>query len=50
MAARESLIGTFLKTPTSHATEIIGEVGFNFVVIDQEHSPFDRTATDLADS
>ena len=48
MAAREPLIGTFLKTPTSHATEIIGEVGFDFVVIDQEHSPFDRTATDIA--
>lgn len=48
MAARNPLIGTFLKTPTSHATEIIGEVGFDFVVIDQEHSPFDRTATDIA--
>ena len=48
MASREPLIGTFLKTPTSHATEIIGEVGFDFVVIDQEHSPFDRMATDIA--
>jgi 2-keto-3-deoxy-L-rhamnonate aldolase RhmA len=48
LAAREPLVGTFLKTPTSHATEILGEVGFDFVVIDQEHAPFDRTTTDIA--
>lgn len=48
VAAREPLIGTFLKTPTSHGTEIVGGVGFDFVVIDQEHSPFDRAATDVA--
>lgn len=48
VAARQPLIGTFLKTPTSHATEIIGELGFDFVVIDQEHSSFDRAATDVA--
>ena len=48
LAAHEPLIGTFLKTPTSHATEIIGALGFDFVVIDQEHGPFDRTSTDVA--
>lgn len=46
--AGEHLVGTFLKTPTSHATEIIGELGFDFVVIDQEHAPFDRMSTDVA--
>jgi 2-keto-3-deoxy-L-rhamnonate aldolase RhmA len=46
--AREPLIGTFLKTPTSHATEIVGDAGFDFVVIDQEHAPFGRTTTDIA--
>lgn len=46
--AREPLIGTFLKTPTGHATEIIGDAGFDFVVIDQEHAPFDRTSSDIA--
>lgn len=45
---KEPLVGTFLKTPTSHGTEILGGVGFDFVVIDQEHSPFDRTTTDIA--
>jgi 2-keto-3-deoxy-L-rhamnonate aldolase RhmA len=42
------LIGTFVKTPTGHATEILGDVGFDFVVIDAEHAPFDRGAIDQA--
>lgn len=45
---RESLIGSFIKTPTGHAIEILGAVGFDFVVIDQEHAPFDRGSTDVA--
>src|SRR3954470_6946243 len=48
LLAGEKLIGTFLKTPTSHGTEIVAGVGFDFVVIDQEHAPFDRTTTDIA--
>jgi len=44
----EVLLGTFLKTPTGHATEVLGHVGFDFVVIDQEHAPFDRGTIDLA--
>src|SRR3954471_24704022 len=48
LRAGTRLVGTFLKTPTSHATEIIGDVGFDFAVIDQEHAPFDRTSTDIA--
>lgn len=46
--AREPLIGTFLKTPTGHATEIVADAGFDFVVIDQEHAAFDRTTADIA--
>lgn len=42
------LYGTFIKTPTSHAVEIIGGLGFDFVVIDQEHAPFDRGSTEVA--
>lgn len=45
--ARETLVGTFMKTPTSHGTEIIGALGFDFVIIDQEHSPFDRASIDM---
>jgi len=48
MLAGERLVGTFLKTPTSHATEIVAGLGFDFVVIDQEHAPFDRATTDIA--
>lgn len=48
LLAGDKLVGTFLKTPTSHATEIVAGLGFDFVVIDQEHSPFDRTTTDIA--
>jgi 2-keto-3-deoxy-L-rhamnonate aldolase RhmA len=44
--ARELLVGTFIKTPTTHSTEILGGVGFDFVVIDEEHAPFDRVTID----
>jgi len=46
LQAGERLIGTFIKTPTSHATEILGDLGFDFVVIDEEHAPFDRVTID----
>ena len=46
--ARQTLVGTFLKTPTGHGVEIMGDAGFDFVVIDQEHAPFDRSSTDVA--
>lgn len=45
--AGEGLLGTFLKTPTSHATEILADVGFDFVVVDAEHAPFSRADIDL---
>jgi 2-keto-3-deoxy-L-rhamnonate aldolase RhmA len=47
-AAGERLLGTFVKTPTSHPIEILGDVGFDFVVIDEEHAPFDRGTIDIA--
>ena len=47
-AEREQLTGTFIKTPTPHAIEIVGALGFDFVVIDEEHAPFDPQATDTA--
>jgi 2-keto-3-deoxy-L-rhamnonate aldolase RhmA len=42
----ELLLGTFIKTPTTHAIEILGGLGFDFVVIDAEHAPFDRATID----
>ncbi len=46
LLAHEPLLGTFVKTPTIHTTEILGELGFDFVVIDAEHAPFDRVSID----
>lgn len=42
----EHLVGTFVKTPTSHATEILGAIGFDFVVFDMEHAAIDIGALD----
>lgn len=47
LLARHAMWGTFLKLPTTQVIEIIGEVGYDFVVIDQEHAALDRGITDL---
>lgn len=39
---REPLIGTFMKFPGPHATEIIGQIGYDFVMLDEEHAPWTR--------
>ena len=44
--SRKPLLGTFLKTPTAHATEILGQAGFDFVVADAEHAPLSRSDID----
>ena len=46
LRARELLVGTFIKTPVTHPVEILGAAGLDFVVIDQEHAPFDRVTVD----
>lgn len=46
LLAREHLLGTFIKIPTTHATEIVGSIGFDFVVFDQEHAPLDSAVLD----
>ena len=47
LIAGDKLMGTFVKMPTTQAIEILGGVGFDFVVIDQEHAPLDRRDIDL---
>ena len=42
----DTLLGTFIKSPSSHAAEILGDVGLDFTVIDQEHAPIGRGALD----
>ncbi len=44
----DRLLGTFLKFLSGQPTEILGALGWDFVIIDQEHAPFDRRTTDEA--
>src|SRR3569833_3192681 len=46
-SARQTVVGSFIKTPTTHATEIFGALGYDFVAIDEEHAPIDRAMTDV---
>lgn len=43
---REELYGSFLKIPATMPAEILGAAGYDFVVVDEEHSPFNRETTD----
>jgi 2-keto-3-deoxy-L-rhamnonate aldolase RhmA len=47
LLSRELLIGTFCKTPTSHAAEILGSVGYDFVMLDEEHAPWTRQTLEV---
>lgn len=47
LIGRENVLGTFIKTPTSHATEILGILGFDFVIFDQEHAAIGQNALDV---
>lgn len=47
LIGRENVLGTFIKTPTSHATEIMGILGFDFVIFDQEHAAIGQNALDM---
>ncbi|MCP1198315.1 HpcH/HpaI aldolase/citrate lyase family protein [Notoacmeibacter sp. MSK16QG-6] len=44
--AQETLYGTFLKLPATMPAEILGSLGYDFIVVDEEHSPFNRETTD----
>ncbi len=41
LRAGETLLGTFITLPTAAIAEIVAEVGFDWLFIDGEHSPFD---------
>lgn len=46
LRANDPLVGTFVKTPSFQVAEILGSVGFDFIVIDEEHAPFNRETID----
>lgn len=45
--AKEGVLGAIIKTPAAHSIEILGDLGFDFVMLDAEHSVYDRAALDL---
>lgn len=47
LLAKEHVLGTFVKMPTTHITEMLGLLGFDFTLIDQEHGALDRGMVDL---
>ncbi|ODM43304.1 HpcH/HpaI aldolase family protein [Cereibacter johrii] len=46
LRAPEPILGTFLKIPSTQPAEILATLGFDFVVIDEEHAPFNPETTD----
>lgn len=40
------LAGTFLKTPAYQLVEVLAQSGLDFLCLDAEHAPFDRSAMD----
>ena len=47
LAAREPLLGTFLKTPHPHVVEVLATCGLDLLCLDAEHAPLDRATLDL---
>jgi len=41
-----TLLGTFLKIPSTQPAEILGGLGYHFAVIDEEHAPLNPETTD----
>ena len=46
LAAKEVLLGTFLKTPHPHVVEVLATSGLDCLCLDAEHAPFDRRDLD----
>ncbi len=46
LAARELLVGTFVKTPSPIIVEVLALTGLDCLCLDAEHAPFDRAAID----
>ena len=46
LANKEPLLGTFIKTPHPHNTEVLAKLGFATLCLDAEHAPFDRKDLD----
>jgi len=40
LVAREPLLGSFLKFTVPQPSEILGQIGYDFVMLDEEHAPW----------
>lgn len=47
LVARVQLVGCFIKTPHPTVIEVLGATDLDFLVLDGEHSPFDKTSINL---
>jgi 2-keto-3-deoxy-L-rhamnonate aldolase RhmA len=48
MLNREPVVGSFLKFTVPQVTEIYGHVGYDFVILDEEHAPWTREQLGVA--
>ncbi len=46
LSNKEPLLGAFVKTPHPIVTEVMAGAGYDFLVLDAEHAPFDRGTLD----
>ncbi|MEP1470987.1 MAG: aldolase/citrate lyase family protein [Halieaceae bacterium] len=46
LATQDTLIGTFVKTPSPMVCEVLGKTDLDVLCLDAEHSPFDRVVLD----
>lgn len=47
LLAREQLVGCFIKTPHATVIEVLGTTDLDFLVLDGEHSPFDKASINM---
>ena len=48
LVAREPLLGSFLKFTVPQPSEILGQIGYDFVMLDEEHAPWTREQLGVA--
>lgn len=47
LVARAPLVGCFIKTPHATVIEVLGATDLDFLVLDGEHSPFDKASINM---
>jgi 2-keto-3-deoxy-L-rhamnonate aldolase RhmA len=47
LAARDLVVGSFIKTPHPAVVELLGQSTLDCLVLDAEHAPFDRSQLDM---